>query len=571
MAKKETDSQEAEEQILINIMYTGDYTNKNIGHEIINLYKTDKDENYIYVSPYGRIHKNRYSHVKTVLFARPAGTNMLEIIAKAEGLKPLDTEAKLYGEDKNTKKAQKQEQEEILKKDFYLVQAGKYCEIEELKEKTLEDCKNIFEEANANNKQSEDDLKKNIKNWIKWRPLNIAHRQLIKGKGKDNEIKYGGVFLNEIFSNNERNDCSAHFTFKASKVTRVKRPIYFSYIMDKKKEDTPKNTSPTEKAVTSADAGSTNVYEHKNVQYLGKSEDKDSITYKFRNIKFRNMKCMKYIEEDDYNEELKEQKLENLENQLGEKYIYAVLKKIIEEKDNWSDKEKIKTIKESLSEDFEPCFLDIVGKQHEELAYSNMFAHFFKEYPAIFEIFVQKVLGIEEFKKGKTFEIAREENDIDIIIYTENDIFVIENKIKSHINGEKSKKKQNDESQTAIYTNQLIKYYDYAEKEGDKKGKVTHYYIFKPDYNRIDDELEKIKNKNKNTEIEKILDKYEILNYSKIKCFFENVSSVKETVEKDLYFKEFVKALKRHSNPTDNIIELEMGYKFRQAINRMKP
>ena len=77
--------------ILINIMYTGDYTNKNIGHEIINLYKTDEGENYIYISPYGKLADDKYGRVSTVLLARPAEKGQLEIIAKADDLTPLSS------------------------------------------------------------------------------------------------------------------------------------------------------------------------------------------------------------------------------------------------------------------------------------------------------------------------------------------------------------------------------------------------------------------------------------------------------------------------------------------------
>lgn len=76
MAKRDT--------ILINIMYTGDYTNKNIGHEIINMYKTDNKDNYLYISPYGYVTNSWDNRIKTILYARSAGKDKLEIIAKAE-------------------------------------------------------------------------------------------------------------------------------------------------------------------------------------------------------------------------------------------------------------------------------------------------------------------------------------------------------------------------------------------------------------------------------------------------------------------------------------------------------
>ena len=87
--------------ILINIMYTGDYTNKNIGHEIINLYKTDKGENYIYISPYGKLADDKYGGVSTVLLARPAEKGRLEIIAKADGLTPLSSRCSTSSEGAN--------------------------------------------------------------------------------------------------------------------------------------------------------------------------------------------------------------------------------------------------------------------------------------------------------------------------------------------------------------------------------------------------------------------------------------------------------------------------------------
>ena len=76
-----------DKEVLINTVFTGDYTNKNIGHEIINMYKTNKNENYIYISPWGTVAKENYNKIKEVIFVRAAGKNKLEIIGKASGLK----------------------------------------------------------------------------------------------------------------------------------------------------------------------------------------------------------------------------------------------------------------------------------------------------------------------------------------------------------------------------------------------------------------------------------------------------------------------------------------------------
>ena len=127
-----------------------------------------------------------------------------------------------------------------------------------------------------------------------------------------------------------------------------------------------------------------------------------------------------------------------------------------------------------------------------------MFEYIFKKYPEFFEEFVKEVLEIENVKTSNTFKVIREENKIDILIETDNDIFVIENKVKSHINGEKyidtEDAKDNGDSdnedkkdKSIEYTNQLIKYYNYVESKYPDKNR--HYFIFKPDYNNIDAEL----------------------------------------------------------------------------------
>ena len=55
-------------EILLNKMYTGSFTTTayDIGHEIINFFKTDKGENYVYVLPYGGMgveHNDQISHI----------------------------------------------------------------------------------------------------------------------------------------------------------------------------------------------------------------------------------------------------------------------------------------------------------------------------------------------------------------------------------------------------------------------------------------------------------------------------------------------------------------------------
>ena len=62
-------------EILLNIMYTGTYLedeNANIGHEIINLFKADNGNNYIYILPYGSMSKKHNDKIKSILLLKLA-------------------------------------------------------------------------------------------------------------------------------------------------------------------------------------------------------------------------------------------------------------------------------------------------------------------------------------------------------------------------------------------------------------------------------------------------------------------------------------------------------------------
>ena len=76
---------ELEETIIIERMYAGGYLNDNIGHEIINTFKTDAGENFIYISPWGIIN-SKYQNTKAVLLVRLINSHCYEIIGYASNL-----------------------------------------------------------------------------------------------------------------------------------------------------------------------------------------------------------------------------------------------------------------------------------------------------------------------------------------------------------------------------------------------------------------------------------------------------------------------------------------------------
>ena len=67
-------------------MFSGSYLLDNLGHEVINLYRSDNGCNYVYLNDDGMFHKNHMGKVKTVLFIKSIGNSQYQVIGKAEGL-----------------------------------------------------------------------------------------------------------------------------------------------------------------------------------------------------------------------------------------------------------------------------------------------------------------------------------------------------------------------------------------------------------------------------------------------------------------------------------------------------
>lgn len=84
--------------ILINNLFNGSYIfDRNLGHEVINIYKSDNGKLYIYANPYGNINKQWDNKIRYILLGRTlSNTKMFKIIAKCEVEKQILIDAK-YG------------------------------------------------------------------------------------------------------------------------------------------------------------------------------------------------------------------------------------------------------------------------------------------------------------------------------------------------------------------------------------------------------------------------------------------------------------------------------------------
>ncbi len=77
--------------ILMNTLFTGSHVVQNIGGEIINFYRSDNDNFYVYVRPYGTLRGDGCwdDRIRTIVFIHTCGNGEFEILGKAVGLEQI--------------------------------------------------------------------------------------------------------------------------------------------------------------------------------------------------------------------------------------------------------------------------------------------------------------------------------------------------------------------------------------------------------------------------------------------------------------------------------------------------
>lgn len=237
----------------------------------------------------------------------------------------------------------------------------------------------------------------------------------------------------------------------------------------------------------------------------------------------------------------------------------------------WEDKDTFKTVDvdkyvtNDIRKDENFNFLKLIHHEYYEPAFSNLFQYYFLKNKKIFKKFAKEVLDVDIDIESEDFEIKREEYNIDILIRDNKNIIVIENKIKSGINGIKYDDYGN------IVQNQLCKYYNYAtgkekskkvkqnenkkSRHDDDKKRKPHFFIFAPNYKHLDSsKFDKAKF-------------YKIINYSEIYEFY-NKDSIKDSFKDDKYFEDFLNALYKHTLTVDSELEEKMLNRFVSAIQK---
>lgn len=254
---------------------------------------------------------------------------------------------------------------------------------------------------------------------------------------------------------------------------------------------------------------------------------------------------------------------------------YGELQEIIDDNNLWEQTNTTKKITDDyikeLLKNEEHSMIDILDKKDAENTYSNFFYHIFDSHHELFKEFAKEVLNVDNL--SDKFNIAREEARIDLLIYDKNNVIVIENKVKSDINGKAFDKNGK------LITTQLDTYYKYVKnkpsnhddteewnkKFGTIKSENKKFYIFVPKYNKIAQEkqilLENYINDDKNAY-------YKVITYDKIYKFFDK-DEIKSKYSSIPYYEEFLYALEKHKNDTDNHYETEILKRFVKVIAKM--
>ncbi len=244
------------------------------------------------------------------------------------------------------------------------------------------------------------------------------------------------------------------------------------------------------------------------------------------------------------------QTLREFYNENKKPESFTDLNQIIENKGLWEEANTTQAVSELPEPQKNPNFnfLKIIRQEDNELAFSNMFAYFFDINRAAFSRFAQEVLSVDI---QTDFTIEREKKNIDLLISDKNNAVVIENKIKSSINGINERHD--------IYSNQvqsqLKKYYQFVTTDAEYCKKTVSCFIFSPNYNRID--LSKFS----------CGEKYTVVYYREIYNFFVENRNLFDEVP---YFEDFINAMHKHTKDYDNDLEEEMQRRFQSTIYKAK-
>ncbi len=221
---------------------------------------------------------------------------------------------------------------------------------------------------------------------------------------------------------------------------------------------------------------------------------------------------------------------------------YQTLLKAINDNGLWEEEDNTPNLSVDTLNDH---YLTIIRKENDEVIYSNLLKHYFLEDKNAFKGFLKDELEIDVSNDFKIDREVQTENGkfIDLLIQDKDNLIVIENKIKSKINGVRH------DIYSDYVQSQLSDYYNFANSKAN--GRAMYFFILSPNYNKID--------------LSRFLqgDKYHLIHYSQL---YEYYKGVAQTNSK---FKEFIYPLEIQSTTSDQSVQREIVRRFVDKVKSL--
>lgn len=365
-----------------------------------------------------------------------------------------------------------------------------------------------------------------IKSYVKDLQYKNQDEKKVKNMPEEQEeaiqsIKYGGYTLKEIFSRNG----AGENVYVSCKVKDLYVPTKTFFIAMSQEYANKAMLSP------------------ENYIIMSKKEEGTKNDNKEKTKKINNQ-SMKVIYND---KEMPEQ--------------YNKLNEIINDGNLWrklSEEDQYENSKDKVVED--DNIFQAIRRQDDEVVFSSMLYYFLSKYKeTILPKFISDVLGLNIRINNETL-VQREKLRMDISIITDEIFVIIENKIKSGINGV-----SDCLAETGKIQSQLSKYYQMAEDENSKskKSREIKCYILHPEYSHLN-----LKNYEKG-------DEYRTISYKTLYNFFEKIISENEKNKilnntDSYYAKQFYKALYKHTTATDCSHRNELLKRLKRRISKIE-
>ena len=307
-----------------------------------------------------------------------------------------------------------------------------------------------------------------------------AEREKLVNYIIENNIRYGGKYLHEIKMAESEEDKIYYLTFQAEAVYKPKKSLFLSWESNSEKH----------------------------------TEEKD--VYELKNKNYKYQRQIGYISQDDCD----------------------LVSDIIDDNDIWDVVDPV-SLKDAVGisiKNRRHSFLQLIHKEYDETIFTNLLYEFFSTTPNLFSMFAEETLQIIG---EKNFVIAKEvvtnngKGRIDLLAENDNFVVVIENKINSGLNGVDKYNR----------LSQLTTYIEYVESEL-LNGRKGAYYLFEPNYNKID--ISRF-DQNRGQEFVKI-------QYSQLYSFFESHRSELEKTPYSVYVDDFINALYLHTLVMKDIV-----------------